>query len=88
MKIKSDYLQSFLLSRLASHVFGIIDDKQKRYHCFLQWSGNNMTHMAVIMLPVDNVKYDLFCIHEDTTILNVSERFVGTNYERQKKQGA
>ena len=48
-----------------------------------------MTHVAVIMLMMDHVKDDLFCLHGDTTILKISESFVETNYERQtEKQGA
>ena len=48
-----------------------------------------MTHMVVIMLLMDNVKDDLFCLHEDTTIMNMRESFVDKNDERQtEKQGA
>ena len=48
-----------------------------------------MKHMAVIMLLMDHVKNDLFCLHEDTTIMKMCESFVETNDERQtEKQGA
>ena len=35
-----------------------------------------MTHMSVIMMLMDHVKYDLFCLHEDTTILEMREIFL------------
>ena len=82
MKIQADYLHSLLLSRLACYIRRIIDDKQKREHWCLQWAGKNMTHMAVIMLMIDHVKDDLFCLHEDTKILKMHEIFVETNDER------
>ena len=34
-----------------------------------------MTHTAVIMMLMDHVKYDLFYLHSDTTILKVCEIF-------------
>ena len=63
MKRKIDYLKSFLLYILSCHTCSRIDDKQKREHWCLQWAGTNMTHMSVIMLLMDHVKDDLFCIH-------------------------
>ena len=48
-----------------------------------------MTHTVVIMILTDNVKDDLFCLHEDTTIMNMRESFFETNDEKQtEKQGA
>ena len=45
--------------------------------------------MEVIMLLMYHVKDDLFCFHEDTTILKMHDVFVKTNDERQtEKQGA
>ena len=41
------------------------------------------------MMLMDHVKDDLFCLHEDTKILNICESFVETNDESQtEKQGA
>ena len=48
-----------------------------------------MIVMAVIMLLMDHVKYDLFCIHKDTTIMKMRESFFETNDEKQtEKQDA
>ena len=80
MKIKADYLHRLLLSCLAHHIRRIIDIKQKREHWCLQWAGNNMTHVAVIMLLMDHIYDDMFCLQKDTTILNMRESFVKTNY--------
>ena len=47
-----------------------------------------MTHMAVIMMLVDHIKDELFCLHKDTKILKMRDIFVETNYERKtEKQG-
>ena len=83
MKITEDYLQSLLLSCLAHRIRLIIGDKQKSVHWCLQWAGKNMTHMAVNMLLMDHVKYDLFFPQTCKTIMKKRESFVKTNDERQ-----
>ena len=89
MKRKSYYLQSFILSCIARNIRRTIYGKQKRGHWCLQWAGNNMTHMAFIMLLMDHIKDELFCLHEDTTILRICESFAKTNDEKQtEKKGA
>ena len=79
---KSDYLQSLILSRLSFHICQGIYDKEKREHWCLQWTGNNITQMAVIMLLMNHVKGDLFYLHEDTNFLRIHDSFVNTNDER------
>ena len=45
-----------------------------------------MTHMSVIVLLMNHVNDEMFCIHEDTTILKMRENFVNINDERQTKK--
>ena len=45
-----------------------------------------MTRMEVIMLLMDHVKDDFFCLHGDTKIMKMRESFVDKNDERQTEK--
>ena len=72
---QSENLSKILRNRLTCHIFNRIEDKMKHNHWSLNWAFKNLSHIATIMVILKQVKQDIQCLDENTTLLDTPSRF-------------